>query len=154
MSDEELLEKIRLGMGYLLAHDRLQQCDDIREVVARWAKAKADLAAARAELDDANETIEALTAENDDLGAHNDQVIAERDTARAEDVAGHLGREGEQGAGLPGWLARIAAIMREESAEFAEADGDLEYWRQRAAEHFRRYAGWIEAGATGTTAKD
>ena len=43
MTDEELLERIRLGMGYLMAHGRIEQCDDIRELCARWARAKAGM---------------------------------------------------------------------------------------------------------------
>jgi hypothetical protein len=43
ITDDELLEKIRLAEGYLLAHGRLVQCDHVRELYRRYAASRAEV---------------------------------------------------------------------------------------------------------------
>jgi hypothetical protein len=49
VSDDELLERIRLDDGYLLAHGRYTQCDHVRELCKRYARMKTEADQIKAE---------------------------------------------------------------------------------------------------------
>jgi hypothetical protein len=124
MTDDELIERVRLGLGYLTAHGRLVQCDDIRELVARHAVARAEADRLRRAM---RRAIASIQSRGDDIATGAEILRHALDATPAKEPGGIVeGLEALREAGGEAWdaIEDPDAYLAGESA----TDGPIATW--------------------------